>query len=152
MVNKPKAIGTAAESAVVKYIKTLGYDALSVTRKTLSGNGDLGDVWWDYGHGKGLAVIEVKGGAAAKTASYLQLEKWLEEAVLEAWNSSQQVGGPILPLLVCQRAGIGLTNAGDWWLYMWKNQYTAIMGTAPAATVNYMVRLRLKDLAIEIAC
>lgn len=148
MVNKPKAIGTAAESAVVKYIKSLGFDALSVTRKTLSGNNDLGDVWWNT-H-LGLVVIEVKGGATAKNASYNQIAAWFNEAEAEASNAAMQMSGWITPLLVTQRSGIGHANAGDWWVWLYSDDYLNILN-APPSDHHYMIRFRLRDIASHFA-
>ena len=45
-MSKAKRIGTAAESAVVKYFQSLGVE--NVTRKVLNGRNDLGDIHIGY--------------------------------------------------------------------------------------------------------
>ena len=111
MVNKPKSIGTAAETAVRNYLLSIGFGPHEAHRNVLSGSQDQGDVWLRHPI-RGLIVFEVKGGQAAKTASHEQCEKWLRDAEIEARNASGRLG-----VLVTQRAGVGVKNAGKWWCY-----------------------------------
>lgn len=103
VTNRPKAIGTAAETAVVRYLREHGFP--HAERRALAGAFDLGDVTGTPG-----VCWEVKGGQAAKTASDGQVEAWLVETEVERANSRSDVG-----VLVMARAGIGPVNAGRWW-------------------------------------
>ena len=103
MVNKPKAIGTAAESAVVKVMQRAGFP--HAERRALRGGLDAGDITGIPG-----VVVEVKGGAAAKTASDAQVEDWLAETETERINAKAD-----LAVLVVQRKGVGYPNADKWW-------------------------------------
>lgn len=128
MTNKPKNLGTAAESAVVKVLQEFWPYA---ERRALRGAADEGDITGTPG-----IVWEVKGGAAAKTASDGQIEAWLDETEQERENADADIG-----VLVVQRKGIGYPNAGQWW---------AVMGIEPAnptfgASTNVVVRMHLID-------
>lgn len=100
---RPKDIGTAAESAVVKALRQHGFP--HAERRALTGSLDQGDVTGCPG-----LVFEVKGGNAAKTASDGQVEKWLDETEVERVNAGADFG-----ILVLARAGIGPANAARWW-------------------------------------
>lgn len=105
MVNRPKNIGTAAESAVVAACKRLGYP--KAHRRTQTGSKDQGDILlFDE------FIIEVKGGKAAWHASTNQIEQWLEETETERVNADAEEA-----FLVVQRKGVGLKNADQWWAY-----------------------------------
>ena len=105
MVNKPKNIGTAAESAVVKYAKTRGFPAAE--RLALHGGKDIGDVRLRPGF-----HLEVKAGAQAQNPSPRQVGEWMEEAAVEGANAGAAC------FLVTRRKGYG--SPGDWrvWLTM----------------------------------
>lgn len=110
-MSKAKAIGTRAETAVRNYLLSVGYSELEAHRNVLKGSDDEGDVWLrepTYG----LIVFEVKGGKAAKDASYQQIQKWYQEAETEKTNANASFG-----FLVAQRAGVGYPRAGEWWAY-----------------------------------
>ena len=100
MTNRPKAIGTAAETAVVRYLAAHGFPAAE--RRALHGATDLGDITGTPG-----IVWEVKGGEAAKDASDKQVAAWFEEAQEEADNAGATYG-----FLIVQR---GRKNVRDWW-------------------------------------
>ena len=102
-VNRPKAIGTATETAVVKALRRHGFP--HAERRALAGTLDQGDVTGCPG-----IVFEVKGGTAAKTASDGLVVEWLAETERERVNAGAEVG-----VLVLQRAGIGPANADRWW-------------------------------------
>ena len=140
-MNKPKAIGTAAESAVVKYLHSIGYTPQTAMRKTLSGASDVGDVWCH--HAYGTLIIEVKGGEQAKSASHGQIEAWLAEAVREADNA--RLDTVVLPVLVTQTRGVGLPRAGDWRAWVRASDF---FGPGNAAS-NYPICFRLRDLMSE---
>jgi hypothetical protein len=110
-MSKAKAIGTKAETAVRNYLLSAGYSELEAHRNVLKGTADEGDVWLRSPK-RGLIVFEIKGGKAAKDASYQQVQKWYQEAETERTNAKAQLG-----FLVTQRAGIGYPRAGEWWAY-----------------------------------
>lgn len=102
-MNLPKAVGTAAETAVVRALRQLGFP--HAERRALTGAVDQGDVTGCPG-----LVFEVKGGNAARNASDAQVAAWLDETERERVNAGADVG-----VLVLQRAGKGPANAGQWW-------------------------------------
>ena len=102
-MNRPKAIGTAAETATVRALRRLGFP--HAERRALTGTLDQGDVTGCPG-----VVWEVKGGTAAKTASDGQVAEWLAETERERVNAGADIG-----VLVLQRAGVGAANADRWW-------------------------------------
>src|SRR6187402_1700806 len=106
MVNRSKNIGTAAESAVVKVCKRMGFP--DAHRNSLHGAVDVGDIWI-HRH----VVVEVKGGEAAKTASDGQLDAWMRETRTERNSHDADIG-----ILVVARKGVGPANADRWHAYM----------------------------------
>lgn len=138
-MSKAKQIGTAAETAVRNFLLSQNYTELEAHRNVLKGTNDEGDVWLREPT-KGLIVFEIKGGKAAKEASYGQIEKWFQEAELEKTNASGKFG-----FLVCQRAGVGYPRAGEWWAYA-KLGDLVFLSTYLDNTDNTLVRIRLQDL------
>jgi hypothetical protein len=106
MVNKPKAIGTACETATVRYLVPNGFGGAE--RPALHGSLDEGDITGTPGVG-----WEVKGGHAAETASDAQIAAWLLEAEIERVNRGADVG-----VLVLKRKGKGAASAGQWWAFL----------------------------------
>jgi hypothetical protein len=102
MVNKPKAIGTAAETAVARYLKANGWP--QAERRALRGREDAGDITGTPG-----VCWEVKGGEAARSASDLDVDRWLLELDEETGHAGADVG-----VLVLQRRGVGPQRAGRW--------------------------------------
>ena len=115
---RPKDIGTAAESAVVKYLRENGFG--NAERRALHGSTDLGDITGIPG-----VVIEVKGGKMAEGASDGLVQAWLAETDAERRNAKADVG-----ILVLKRKGQAV--AGSWWCI-----YRNIQG--------YPIRMLLKD-------
>lgn len=113
---RPKDIGTAAETAVVRAARRLGFPGAE--RRALHGSTDLGDVLLCPG-----AIVEVKGGDAARKASDGQIAAWLGETDRERLNAGAAVG-----LLVTQRSGIGATNADRWWAHLSLDQLASWRG------------------------
>jgi hypothetical protein len=139
MVNRPKAIGTAAETAVRNYLLSLGYSQLDAHRNVLKGSADEGDVW--LRHPAGLIVFEVKAGKMAKTASYGQVKKWYEEAAIERANAKG-----LYAVLVTQVAGVGYPRAGEWWAYISSTDYLDMTGgDAPRNNWVHLMRMTLAD-------
>ncbi len=138
-MSKAKAIGTRAETAVRNYLLSIGYTELDAHRNVLKGSDDEGDVWL-RDENYGLIVFEIKGGKAAKEASYQQVQKWYQEATTERDNAKAAFG-----FLVTQRAGVGYPRAGEWWAY-------ATIGDLAKIRYNIgipeetLVRLTLADL------
>lgn len=99
---RPKDIGTAAETAVVTYLRPWWPH---VERRALMGGNDCGDITGTPG-----VCWEVKGGKAAERAGDGQVALWLAETERERRNAKADVG-----VLVMKRAGIGAARAGQWW-------------------------------------
>lgn len=138
-MSKAKQIGTAAETAVRKYLLSAGYSELEAHRNVLKGTNDEGDVWLREPL-RGLIVFEIKGGKAAKEASYGQIEKWFQEAELEKTNAKGRFG-----FLVTQRAGVGAPRAGEWWAYAKLGDLIELRNHLPALD-DTLVRIRLQEL------
>ncbi len=134
MTNRPKAIGTAAESAVVKALRANGFP--HAERRALAGNADRGDILLCRG-----VIAEVKGGQQAKVASDALLEHWWEETLREQANARADVA-----LLVIARAGIGPANADRWWA-VWPLDYLSRLLGGDAYISDGLVRLHLRDAA-----
>jgi hypothetical protein len=124
MTNKPRAIGTAAETGVVRYCKPNGFP--HADRLALHGALDEGDVQLCPG-----VVLEVKGGKRAETASDALVTAWLDETEVERRNRGAEVAA-----LVLKRAGKGAANAGAWWVYLpgWTFVYLAASIDFPAVS------------------
>lgn len=103
MVNRSKVIGTAAESAVVRYLVVNGFP--HVERRALHGALDMGDI-----AGMPGLCVEVKAGEMAKALYPQLLTEWIKETERERSNSHSDVG-----LLIIQRRGFGITRVGHWW-------------------------------------
>jgi hypothetical protein len=111
MVNRPRNIGTAAESAVRNVLRNYFPEA---DRSPLRGSRDQGDI-----RGTGAFIWEVKAGAAAKgaattgeTAPGLIVE-WLRQTEVERKNAGARFG-----VLVTVRRGVGAANAARWWAWL----------------------------------
>jgi hypothetical protein len=138
-MSKAKQIGTAAETAVRKHLLSAGYSELEAHRNVLKGTNDEGDVWLREPL-RGLIVFEVKGGKAAKEASYGQIEKWFQETELEKHNAKAKFG-----FLVTQRAGVGAPRAGEWWAYCKLGDILELKSHLPNLDAT-LVRIRLHEL------
>lgn len=134
MVNRPKNIGTAAETAVVRYLRANGFP--QVERRALAGSQDQGDVAGIPG-----VVIEVKGGTAAKTASDLQVTAWLHETDVERQNARADFG-----ILVLARAGYGPERAGFWWAVLTLGWLHPAFAMVDARLEPAPIRMHLRDV------
>lgn len=101
-MNRAKAIGTAAETAVVRAARPRGFPWAD--RYALHGGKDIGDVFLCPG-----VIVEVKGGEWARRASDTLIDDWLTETERERVNAGAPVG-----FLVVQRAAVGAINAHRW--------------------------------------
>lgn len=137
-MSRSKAIGTAAERAVVKTLRTLGFP--HAERRALRGELDAGDVAGCPG-----LVFEVKGGDKAKNAGDEQIAAWMLQTAAERENA-----GALLGVLVTQRSGVGPNNAHRWWAYLTASAVAALMTNGPCPmfddTPNPIVRLTLGDV------
>ena len=97
-MNRPKKKGTAAETAVVNYLREQGFP--HAERRAQSGNSDRGDIAGVIG-----TVIEVKNCAR------MELAAWVDEANLEAANDGTPTG-----VVWHKRRGKG--DPGDWFVSM----------------------------------
>jgi Holliday junction resolvase len=95
-VSASKAKGTAAETAVVRFLQANGYP--HAERRALAGAKDRGDIAGIPG-----VVVEVKA------ARRFELAAWMDETLVEAMT----VGADQVPMLVVKRPGQG--NPADWY-------------------------------------
>lgn len=135
-MNKPQAIGTRAETAVVRYLQANGWP--NAERRRLRGRLDAGDITGTPG-----VCIEVKGGDQARYASDNDIADWLAETWVERGNADADVG-----VLVVQRRGVGPTNAGRWWAVMRLGDAMALRdpSTPPELRCAWPVRMLLADV------
>jgi hypothetical protein len=142
MTNRPKNIGTAAETAVVRAARADGFP--HAERVVLHGSTDMGDVRLTPGLTAGV-IVEVKGGHAAEDASDWQVLTWLHETERERVNANADIA-----LLVTKRKGHGPARAAGWWAHL----RLAQLGTLTGGTVAWViddgpVRMRL-DTALAL--
>lgn len=104
MTNRSKNIGTAGETAVVRYLRKNGFP--DAERRALAGQQDKGDILVCKD-----VIAEVKAGAAAENASDEKLRAWYEETLTEKKNA-----GASLAFLVVKRKGHGAVKLGGWYV------------------------------------
>jgi hypothetical protein len=104
MVNPSKNKGTAAETAVLRYAWSQGFN--DAERIALAGANDQGDVVLMR---EPKIILEVKAGKTAQNASLGQISKWLDETARERDNAKAVHG-----FLVVQRQGFGNTRVANW--------------------------------------
>lgn len=97
-MSKSKQKGTAAETAVVNYLKSKGRK--HVERRSLSGSSDRGDI-----AGLPGVVIEVKNHAR------MELSQWVSELEVEMANDKADTG-------VVIHKKKGTTDVGQWYATM----------------------------------
>lgn len=97
MVNKPKVIGTAAETAVSIYFNEQGFP---VERRALQGSQDKGDI-----AGIPDTVVEVKAHKS------MNLAGWIDETQVEKRNAGASLG-----VVFHKRRGKG--NPAEWYVSM----------------------------------
>jgi hypothetical protein len=110
MSNPSKQKGTAAETAVVGYLRSRGW--LHAERRALSGTQDRGDIAGVVG-----VTLEVKN---CKT---IDLAGWLKEAQAEQANNGDHVGA-----VIAKRRGT--TNPADWYALMTVRQLCDLLAAA----------------------
>lgn len=142
-MSKSKAIGTKAETAVVKAGRRLGFPFAD--RHVLKGALDEGDVWLCPG-----VIVEVKGGEMARAASDERINGWLAETERERINADAEIG-----FLVVQRRAVGEANAHRWWAITTTDVIARLLGAGKwqvverdgtKTTSSRPVRLLLEDM------
>ncbi len=108
-MNKAKAKGTAAETAVVRFMQANGFPLAE--RRTLAGANDRGDIGGIPGR-----VFEVKNVRRDS------LPGWVDEALVEAGNVSPTTVG----MVVHKR--IGTTDPGRWFVTLTLADYCRMEG------------------------
>jgi len=98
-MSKAKQKGTAAESALVKFLVGQGFPGAE--RRALTGANDQGDIT-----GIPALCMEVKNHAK------YQIPAWLKETEIERINAKADFG-----ILIVKPNGIGMTpdKVGQWW-------------------------------------
>lgn len=110
MANPSKRKGTAAETAVVEYLKGRGW--IHAERRALAGSLDKGDVAGVVG-----VCLEVK---SCKT---MDLAGWLREVEAEQANAGAHVGA-----VVAKKRGT--TNPADWYAVLTFRQLVDLLAAA----------------------
>lgn len=139
MTNRPKAIGTAAETLVTRWLRANGYP--DAERRALAGNADQGDILATRG-----LVLEVKAGQQTRKPGDAALDDWCDQADAEAVNAGhvtawtalyQPVSTGTVCLLVLQRHGT--RDVARWWVvergrhqgYTWRELGDVLPDLAP---------------------
>lgn len=135
MTNKSKQKGTWTETVVVELLKSRGFD--HAARIVLHGAEDHGDI--DVMPGTKKWMLEVKGGAAAETASIAQVQEWLAETRREQFN-----GGYAHAALVVKRKGHGRERAFNWHVYLQLDELVSLfVGYRYPTRVSFPVSMQL---------
>jgi len=121
MTNRPKNIGTAGETAVVRMARESGFFP-HADRLTLSGSADRGDVRLTR-ELRGGVIVEVKAGDAAARSSDLLIDAWMAETEAERQNAQAALG-----VLVVKRAGYAGARCGRWWAVVPLGALVALRG------------------------
>ncbi len=138
-MSKSRAIGTRAETAVVRWLQANGWPLAE--RRALHGALDQGDITGTPG-----ICWEVKGGDEAKDAGDRLIASWLDDTEVERCNADAEIG-----VLVQQRRGHACP--GRWWAWV---DTIAIQGVLNGGdwvinhhpdVTTFPVRLRLDDFA-----
>lgn len=109
-VSKSKQKGTAAETAVVNWLKERGRK--HVERRSLNGVNDRGDIAGIPG-----VVLEVKNHAR------MTLSEWVDEMLVEVANDKADTG-----VVIHKRKGT--TNVGKWYATMTVEQWEGLVKNA----------------------
>ena len=136
-MNKSGAIGTRTAETVVRYLKVNGFPYAE--RRPLHGAVDLGDITGTIG-----LCWQVKGGAAAETASDQKIAEWLDKTDEQRRNASAAYG-----VLVTKRKGVGPKNCGAWWAIVRGAEWADLLNAAlhiNAVDHHYPVRVHLRSM------
>jgi hypothetical protein len=119
VVNKPKAKGTAAETAFVNWLRTVGFP--HAERRSLQGSLDKGDVTGTPG-----VCWEVK----VADRGY-QMAGWLRETEVERLNSNADHG-----VLICKPKLFGARSVGSWVAGMYSVHFDNLVARATAVAAH----------------
>lgn len=131
-MSRSKAKGTAAETAVVRFLQAAGF--AQAERRTLNGAQDRGDIAGIPG-----VVIEVKNHARD------QLPAWVAEAALERDNDNATLG-------VVWHKRRGKSSPGDWFVTMSGDQFAQLLREQqglPAPAAESSLRCTCGETACE---
>jgi hypothetical protein len=103
MTNKPKAKGTAFETAVVKYLRAQ-YPTHDINRLALAGINDMGDI-------KDTTIKVIYECKAYKNMTRSLLTKWLKELDKEINNAKKLWDKNYRGYLVVKLHGLGIENS-----------------------------------------
>lgn len=103
-MNKPKAIGTRAETAVARYLAANGFP--HAERRALRGREDAGDITGTPG-----VAWEVK--AYKRPPGDEQIAGWMVDTECERGNAGADFG-----VLIVRRPGYSEARADRWWAYL----------------------------------
>ena len=104
-MNPSKRVGTAAETAVARYLASRGITAIRPAQAGTQDKGDVHAAPTEHGY---RVVVEVKAGAQAHNPSLPQVEAWQAEAEAEAGR----VADCDMAILVLKRRGSA--KVWDW--------------------------------------
>ena len=110
MTNRSKAKGTAAESAIVAYLKDCGWP--HVERRTLNGSADRGDI-------AGIPGVVIE----SKNVKTITLGTFVDEANKERDNAGADVGAAWV-----KRRGKG--SPADWYVVMDGETFAGLLRAA----------------------
>lgn len=131
-MSRPRDIGTTAETAVVKYLRTHGWP--HAERRALTGAQDLGDITGTPG-----VCWEIKAGKTAEKAGDGLITDWLDETETERRHAGADIG-----VLVTKRAGYGPDRASSWWAHLdLMSLYAIASARTPLSPVVIAQPLRL---------
>jgi hypothetical protein len=138
MANPSKDKGTAAETTVLRYLRSRGLT--TARREVQHGNRDHGDI--HVGQPGRLTALEIKW--RPKLPSPKQVAAWMVETDTEAVQA-----GADLSALVYNRPGYGAANAGHWLVVMRRDEFMwlASRGGYEQAPTNEVVTIDLDQFA-----
>lgn len=110
-MNKPKNIGTAWETACVRYLQEHGFP--TAERRALAGRYDVGDILVTIG-----VVASCKGGQMAETATWADINTWALEATHQRHNAKADHA-----VVLIKRPHIGAARMGETWAIMRHSWY-----------------------------
>lgn len=134
-MTRPKAIGTAGETAVTRYAQANGFP--HAERLPLKGSADEGDIGLCPG-----VIVEVKAGKVAEACA----DAWLVEAQRQTTVEKGHSGAAVA-LLVTKRRAVGAANAGRWWAWLPAETFALLVVGAyeTSGHPNPWLRMELRD-------
>ena len=130
MTNRPRAIGTRAETLVTRWLQDHGFP--QARRQPLTGNKDQGDI---LACTDPTVILEVKAGEQASTASMGLIRQWLQQTENEMLHAHADLG-----VLVQYRRGRSVADwpvwmaACDWIALLTGDELTPVEAPWPMAT------------------